>query len=193
LSCFKDIQSIDIENPCGVGPPRGMAQIRKGQSMHHIYLVRRDSKPVYVGYTSRTLDKRWQEHICISNNPKFPLHHAIKKHGIDSFTIEMLYESEDELHTLNYMEHHYIWLYRTYKSLGGYNVTIGGEGWSKGLSKKERNDREKARKRAWRKANKAYFQENKDIINARQRDWRKANKDRINAQKKAWREAKKRS
>lgn len=105
----------------------------------------------------------------------------------------MLYESEDELYTLNYMEHHYIWLYRTYKSLGGYNVTIGGEGWSKGLSEKERNDREKARKRAWRKANKAYFEENKDIINARQRDWRKANKDRINAQKKAWREAKKRS
>lgn len=159
--------------------------------MHNIYLIRRDSKPVYVGYTSRTIKKRWQEHIRDSINPKFPLHHAIKKHGIDSFTIEILYESEDELHTLNYMEHHYIWLYRTYKSLGGYNVTIGGEGWSKGLSEQERNDREKARKRAWRKENKAYFEANKDKINAQTRALRQINKDKINAQKRAWRKAKK--
>lgn len=163
--------------------------------MHNIYLIRRDSKPVYVGYTSRTLEKRWQEHICESNNPKFPLHHAIKKHGVNSFTIEMLYESEDEYHTLNYMEHHYIWLYRTYKSLGGYNVTMGGEGWSKGMSERERNDKEKARKRAWRKANKAYFEANKEKIDTQRKARYKANKEKWQAAggRTAYYESKKRS
>jgi len=149
--------------------------------MHTIYLVRKDDKPVYVGYTSRSVEKRWQEHICDSNKPKFPLHHAINKHGADSFTIEMLYESDDEYHTLNHMEHHYIWLYRTHKSLGGYNVTVGGEGWSKGLSEKQRNDREKARKRAWRKANRDYFENNKNKIKAQRKARYKADKEKWKA------------
>lgn len=149
--------------------------------MHTIYLVRKDNKPVYVGYTSRLVEKRWQEHICDSHNPKFPLHHAIKKHGVSTFTIESLYESEDKNHTLNYMEHHYIWLYGTCWENGGYNLSIGGEGGGKGLTEKERTKRINARNKAWRKAN-------KDNVNAKNRAWYKANKDKVKAMKDAYRQ-----
>ncbi len=167
--------------------------------MHTIYLVRRDSKPVYVGYTSRSLQDRWKQHIHISKNPKFPLHHAIKKHGAESFTIETLYESEDEYHTLNYMEHHYIWLYQTHGSLGGYNMTLGGEGNPKGLTEKERKERRKAEKKAWYEATKertkvqrkayykAYWETNKD----RYKVYRETNKEKQKAYGKAWQESNK--
>ena len=157
----------------------------KGQSMHTIYLVRKDDEPVYVGYTSRSIEKRWNKHIKDSTKtPKYPLHHAIKKHGVSAFTIETLYESEDGKHTLNYMEHHYIWLYRTHWENGGYNLSIGGEGGGKGLTDKERRARINARNKAWRKVN-------KDIVNARNRAWYKANKDKVKATKNAYRQANK--
>jgi group I intron endonuclease len=165
--------------------------------MHTIYLVRKDSKPVYVGYTSRTLENRWSQHISQSKKPKYPLHRAIKKHGADSFTIETLYESEDGEHTLNFMEHHYIWLYRTHGSLGGYNMTIGGEGKQKGLTEKQRKEQNKAKNEAWYKANKekvksrlkAHREANKEKVKAQEKAWREANKEKVKAQEKAWREA----
>jgi group I intron endonuclease len=153
--------------------------------MHTIYLVRKDNKPVYVGYTSRSVEDRWKQHMGKSNKPKYPLQRAIKKHGVDSFTIETLYESEDEYHTLNYMEHHYIWLYRTYweHGSGGYNMTMGGEGRTQtGLTEKERKAQQKALVKAWRESN-------KDKWKAQVKAWREANKEKVKAQAKAWREA----
>ena len=169
--------------------------------MHTIYLVRKDSKPVYVGYTSRTLENRWSQHISQSKKPKYPIHRAIKKHGVDSFSIETLYESEDGEHTLNFMEHHYIWLYRTHGSLGGYNMTIGGEGKQKGLTEKQRKEQNKAKNEAWYKANKekvksrlkAHREANKEKVKAQEKAWREANRDRANAYRKVWREAKRKT
>jgi hypothetical protein len=163
--------------------------------MHTIYLVRKDSKPVYVGYTSRTLEDRWKEHIEKCKKPKYPIHHAIKKHGVESFSIEILYESEDEYHTLNFMEHHYIWLYRTHGSLGGYNLTIGGEGKSKGVTEKERKEQRKA----WREENreriryyqKTYYEANKDKMKNNQKTYYEENKDTKKAQMKAYGETNK--
>lgn len=162
--------------------------------MHRIYLVRKDNKPVYVGYTSKTLEERWYRHCFDSINPKYALHHAIKKHGVDSFSIEILYESEDKEHTLNHMEHHYIWLYKTYKDHGGYNLTLGGEGCKKAgtMSKKEYQ-------KFWCEANpekvKAYakdrWKSNKEKERSRTRAWREANPEKVKAYDKARREAKK--
>jgi flagellar biosynthesis GTPase FlhF len=167
--------------------------------MHTIYLVRKDSKPVYVGYTSRTLENRWSQHISQSKKPKYPIHRAIKKHGVDSFSIETLYESEDGEHTLNFMEHHYIWLYRTHGSLGGYNMTIGGEGKQKGLTEKQRKEQNKAKNEAWYKANKekvksrlkAHREANKEKVKAQEKARREANKEKVKARKKAYYEANK--
>ena len=169
--------------------------------MHIIYLVRKDNTPVYVGYTSQSIEQRWKEHIYESiKRPKYPLHHAIKKYGVDSFTIEPIYESEDKYHTLNHMEHHYIWLYRTHikHGSGGYNLTFGGEGCSKSLTKNDIKIYHKIYNKARYEANKekvkaqrrAEYQANKEKVKAKRRAWRAENKEKIKFQRKALREAK---
>ena len=159
--------------------------------MHTIYLVRKDSKPIYVGYTSRSLQDRWKQHIRDSKKPKYPIHRAIKKHGVESFTIETLYESEDGEHTLNFMEHHYIWLYRTHGSLGGYNMTLGGEGNQKGLTEKERKERQKTYREANKGRNKdylkGYYEANKEKLKAQMKARYESNKEKVKAQMKDYR------
>ena len=96
-----------------------------------IYLVRKDEMPVYVGFTTKTIEKRWKQHQRDAVNPKRRrgrLQNAIQAHGINSFTIETLYESEDVEYS-KLMEIHYIWLYQTFagRDKGGYNLTLGGD------------------------------------------------------------------
>jgi len=96
-----------------------------------IYLVRKHGKPVYVGFTRRPIKVRWNIHCnAAKKGSLYALHCAIRKHHIDAFTVECLYESEDIEHTKNCMEYHYIWLYQTFCDMkkGGYNMTMGGEG-----------------------------------------------------------------
>jgi len=148
--------------------------------MHTIYLVRKDSKPVYVGYTSRSVRHRWYEHIHDSKKrPKNPLHCAISKYGAKSFHVEILYESEDENHTKNFMEHHFIWLHKTNISNGGYNLTSGGEGNPRTRTEKEKKDRAKI-----------WYETNKEKYKDRRRDynkiWRNLNKDRNREMKKKY-------
>jgi len=166
--------------------------------MHIIYLVQKDNKPVYVGYTSKSIEQRWKQHIYKSiKRPKYPLHHAIKKYGVDSFTIEPIYESEDKYHTLNHMEHHYIWLHQTYfeYKTGGYNLTLVGEGSLKNVTENTK----KAQMKDWRKENKeklktqhnAWREANKEKLKTQTNAWREANKEKNKNQKKAWYEANK--
>lgn len=114
-----------------------MAQIRKDKPMPIIYLVRKDGMPVYVGFTKRTIRERWLEHCNESRRIKNrkcggrgKLHPAINKYGDECFTIESVYETEDEKHALNIMEYHFIWLYQTHHDYGrgGYNLSFGGDG-----------------------------------------------------------------
>jgi len=99
--------------------------------MFYIYLIRRNGKPVYVGFTSRTLEERWKEHCFASKGiSECILHRAIRKYGIDNFTIENIYTGVDWKHTLIVMEPHFIAEYKTFANdhHGGYNMTFGGEG-----------------------------------------------------------------
>ena len=93
-----------------------------------IYLVRRESVPVYVGFTSKSLEKRWCQHIRSANarHECMLLHRAIAKYGVDAFTIEEIYSSDDVDHTLNVMEPHFIREHHTHKDEGGYNISYGG-------------------------------------------------------------------
>lgn len=142
--------------------------------MHRIYLVRRDSTPVYVGYTSKSLDERWYYHLKASKTPKVLFHYAIRKYGADIFSIEVLYESEDRDHTLNYMEHHYIWLHRTNVNHGGYNLTLGGEGYTKAKTMSDKQYMVN------------YYKENKDKRKAYQKTYTNANKEKIKSYNKAY-------
>lgn len=94
-----------------------------------IYKYTSPSGGIYIGQTVN-IDKRKKQHIYDVNhgsNRKF--HNAIRKHGIDTFTFEILHPAflMDEL---NELEKYYIEYYNSYykNGNGGYNMTIGGEG-----------------------------------------------------------------
>lgn len=87
----------------------------------------------YVGWTSKTVEKRWKQHIknAIINNCKFLLSNAIRKYGVEEGTwkLEVLAEvaTPDEAKLLE-IEH--IAKYNTNRLMGGvgYNMTPGGDG-----------------------------------------------------------------
>ena len=83
---------------------------------------------VYIGQ-ARNIEKRWKEH---KNNIKIcdqVLYRAMRKHGFENFSFEILMLCEEDL--LNLMEKYYIEKYNSYihaENSNGYNMTTGGEG-----------------------------------------------------------------
>lgn len=56
----------------------------------------------YVGQTVRSIEDRWKDHVheatrekCRGNRRRYPLHAAIRKYGIDAFSIEKLADCKD--------------------------------------------------------------------------------------------------
>lgn len=99
-------------------------------SIYIIYLVRLNGKPVYVGFTSKTLEERWNKHCTDATKYMSPyvFHKAIRKYGIESFSVETIYTGDDWKYTLQVMEPQFITEYNTYIRNEGYNMTMGGEG-----------------------------------------------------------------
>lgn len=88
----------------------------------HIYVItNKATGEQYVGQTSRDIDIRFEEH-CYDNRSTSHIHNAIKKYGIQNFTIEEL-ETVD-LNQLDERERYWIAKLDTYKH--GYNQNIGG-------------------------------------------------------------------
>lgn len=84
----------------------------------------------YIGYTSKNPINRWKEHIKASNRNirNNILYKAIRKHGIENFSFEVIYQSKDGYYTLRTMEEYFIREYKSFKTEWGYNMTYGGEG-----------------------------------------------------------------
>ena len=86
----------------------------------------------YIGLTTRTLEKRWKQHIYESNKQNSwewntPLGNAIKKYGKDSFQVFVLEECSSETE----LKQKEIQLIKERKSLAsenGYNLSFGGDG-----------------------------------------------------------------
>lgn len=81
----------------------------------------------YVGKTSFSLEKRFQEHCrdALKNDKEHrPLYSAFNKYGVENFNIELIEECEDDVSSLR--EQYWIGYYQTYSN--GYNATLGGEG-----------------------------------------------------------------
>lgn len=94
-------------------------------------MIRLEGKAVYVGFTSGTIEERWKEHCWDAKRmTPFVLHNAIRKYGVESFSVETIYTSEDLDHTLNVMENRFITEHNTFihSDGGGYNMTMGGRG-----------------------------------------------------------------
>lgn len=77
----------------------------------------------YIGYTENP-KKRWKQHRVSRKDGKKPLYQAFRKYGIENFTFEILYESEDRNETLLIKEPYYIQLHDSIRN--GYNLQEGG-------------------------------------------------------------------
>jgi len=94
----------------------------------HINLINDKS---YIGFTSFSLEKRWNDHCYFAfNGSKYAFHRAIRKYGKQCWAGEIL----KICHTKNEakaFEIESIIKYKTYtgiKNCLGYNMTLGGEG-----------------------------------------------------------------
>ena len=84
---------------------------------------------IYIGFTSN-FELRKRKHLFDVINGKIShLHNAIRKHGINNFSWQIIYQSKDKEYTLNEMEKHFIVENNSHQIDGfGYNGTYGGQG-----------------------------------------------------------------
>ena len=91
-----------------------------------IYLIiNKDNGHKYIGQTTQTLNKRWQQHIqaALRLNDA-PLYRAMRKYGNHKFMIREIDECDVEM--LDEKEQYWIEYYNTFESANGYNATSGG-------------------------------------------------------------------
>lgn len=80
---------------------------------------------MYIGKTESTIEKRFQQHCKDSQREKTsnrPLYRAMRKYGVEFFSIEEIEETDNP----EEREIYWIEFYGTFKN--GYNATIGGDG-----------------------------------------------------------------
>jgi group I intron endonuclease len=89
-----------------------------------------DNGKQYIGYTKGNINFRWKKHLSNAvRGSKNILHRAIRKHGENSFIVEIIYQSWEPKYCLNVMEEYFIKAYNTHYIDGiGYNMTHGGDG-----------------------------------------------------------------
>jgi group I intron endonuclease len=93
-----------------------------------VYLITATTNgKAYVGQSSFTLFKRWENHKrCARHGRQTPLYHAIRKYGVQAFAIRVLAES-DSKQEIDYLEKKFIQDFGT-KVPNGYNLSDGGDG-----------------------------------------------------------------
>lgn len=77
---------------------------------------------MYVGQTGGTLSRRWGQHKA-ARNKAYVLYAAMRKYGVENFTVECLQECAEE--ELDALEKYWIKKLDTYNN--GYNSTEGGK------------------------------------------------------------------
>jgi group I intron endonuclease len=82
----------------------------------------------YVGQTSMSLRKRLYKHSYDAKKGSSSLfHRAVRKHGLDSFEVQAVFETGNR-ESINNAEKVWIILLQADNSKFGYNLTAGGEG-----------------------------------------------------------------
>ena len=82
---------------------------------------------VYIGFTSKTLKERWNNHIYASKKKNYYFYNSINKYGIENFEIIEL-EKCSSIEELKEKEKIWIAIYNSANRNYGYNSTLGGEG-----------------------------------------------------------------
>ena len=95
--------------------------------MGFIYKITNDiNDKIYIGQTSGTLEERFKQHkkkINSDDRKTFPLYNAMRKYGVEHFSIEMIEQTDN----LQEREQYWIKFFDSYNN--GYNATLGGDGW----------------------------------------------------------------
>ncbi len=92
-----------------------------------IYIIEnRISNKKYVGQTVKSIEERFRGHVLSTNsNSNLHLHKAMRKYGIENFSIKEIDEASS-YEELLLKEQYWINLLDTFNN--GYNQTLGGEG-----------------------------------------------------------------
>ena len=94
--------------------------------MAYIYKITNNiNQKIYIGKTYNTIEHRWKEHCRDAKKERCenrPLYAAIKKYGIENFSIELIEETDNP----EEREVYWIEYYGSFKY--GYNATKGGDG-----------------------------------------------------------------
>lgn len=92
-----------------------------------IYLIiNKENGHKYVGQTTQSINKRWQEHIQESRKMSSePVHKAFRKYGLDKFLIKVIDECDEKL--LEEKQQYWIEKYKTFDDTTGYNITKDNE------------------------------------------------------------------
>lgn len=91
-------------------------------------ITNRISNKSYVGYTTRTFDQRWNAHLSSTRQgSKFRFHSAIRKYGIDSWYLEIIFEDES-IELCKKKEEQFITEMNLTNNQFGYNAKPGGGG-----------------------------------------------------------------
>ena len=117
----------------------------KHQTICGIYKVtNKENGKAYIGQSIDILT-RWNQHLWHSEKDdlSFIFSNALKKYGKDGFIWEIIKEGKQE--DLSKWEVYYIDLYKTYigrDDCNGYNMTIGGDGYTGGTLPVDKYDLE---------------------------------------------------
>jgi group I intron endonuclease len=114
---------------------------------------------VYIGYTTRSIDVRFEEHVrnSLKSQTTYKIGNAIRKYGKDSFVCEAIYQSYDLAH-IRSMEDYFINEYDSF--INGYNSARGGQGGCISLFKENPKYEDICKKLSIsQKKNKEYFSE----------------------------------
>ena len=87
----------------------------------------------YIGQTTRSPKLRFKEH----SRSSYPLGNAIRKYGMDNFTLDILDTAENSIE-LDKLECFYIGLHNTLIDAKGYNLRIGGDSSTFSIETKKR-------------------------------------------------------
>lgn len=97
-------------------------------------ITNKNNGKVYIGFDS-AWPTRMTQHIQNYNKESVHfekiLYRAFRKHGIEAFEFDVIYQSRDTFHCLNVMESFFIEKYNSFTghtNHNGYNATLGGNG-----------------------------------------------------------------
>lgn len=93
--------------------------------MFVVYQIKnRVNEESYIGFTSRRLSRRWNEHLSMARrHSQTHLHRAMRRYGIENFRFEILEEGHDPEIGQHIREPYWISVLKP-----EYNHTVGGEG-----------------------------------------------------------------